>query len=97
MTMHESNVTRNDARHRYELHVDGEVAGIAMFREEEGRVVFTHTVVLPAYEGRGLGGRIAKTALDDVVARGLRIVPECPFISAWLEKHPEYEASVDRS
>ncbi|WP_395244564.1 GNAT family N-acetyltransferase [Agromyces sp. MMS24-K17] len=97
MTTHESKVTRNDARQRYELHVDGEVAGIAMFREEEGRVVFTHTVVLPAYEGRGLGGTIAKTALDDVVSRGLRVVPECPFISAWIAKHPEYEASVDRS
>ncbi|UOE43756.1 GNAT family N-acetyltransferase [Agromyces larvae] len=89
-----SDIVRNDERHRYELRVDGDRAGFAVFREEPGRIVFTHTVVLPAYEGRGLGGRLAKFALDDAVARGLEIVPECPFIAAYLRRHPEYADSV---
>lgn len=91
----ESKIVRNDARHRYELKIGAEVVGIAVFREEPGRVVFTHTVVFPAYEGRGLGGKLAQAAIDDAVSRGLRIVPECPFISAWLGRHPEYAESVD--
>lgn len=82
-------------RARYEVLVDGRVAGFAMYRREPGRTVFTHTIVKPAYEGRGLGGRLARYVLDDVVARGERIVPECPFIRAYLERHPAYEASVD--
>ncbi|MGX5694814.1 GNAT family N-acetyltransferase [Agromyces soli] len=82
-------------RARYEVLVDGAVAGFAMYRAEPGRTVFTHTIVRPEYEGRGLGSRLARFALDDVVARGDRIVPECPFIRAYLERHPEYEASVD--
>jgi predicted GNAT family acetyltransferase len=51
--------------------------------------------VKPEYEGRGLGSRLAGFALDDAVARELTIVPVCPFISAYLREHPEYEASVD--
>lgn len=83
------------SRARYELRVDGRVAGYAMYRREPGRTVFTHTIMKPDYEGRGLGSRLAQFALDDTVARGDRIVPECPFIRAHLERHPEYEASVD--
>lgn len=82
-------------RSRYEVLVDGAVAGFAMYRDEPGRTVFTHTIVKPEYEGRGLGSRLASFALDDVVARGDRIVPECPFIRAYLERHPAYEGSVD--
>lgn len=82
-------------RARYEVLVDGAVAGFAMYRTEPGRTVFTHTIVKPEYEGRGLGSRLASFALDDAVARGDRIVPECPFIRAYLERHPAYEASVD--
>lgn len=82
-------------RARYEVRVGGRVAGFAMYRREPGRTVFTHTIVKPDYEGQGLGSRLAKFALDDTVARGDRIVPECPFIRAYLERHPAYEASVD--
>lgn len=88
-------ITRLDERHRYQLVVDGERAGFAQYRLEPGRVVFTHTVVKPEYEGRGLGSRLAKFVLDDAVARGERIVPECPFIAAYLRRHDDYAASVD--
>lgn len=87
-------VDRVDERHRYEITYQGEVAGFAIFREKPGATVFTHTVVLPEYEGKGLGSRLVKAALDDVVARGERIVPVCPFVAAYLDRHPEYAESV---
>jgi len=88
-------ITRLDDRHRYQLLVDGQRGGFAEFRPRAGAVVFTHTVIKPEFEGRGLGSRLAKFVLDDAVARGERIVPECPFIAAYLREHTEYEASVD--
>ncbi|MFD5865182.1 GNAT family N-acetyltransferase [Agromyces sp. NPDC127015] len=88
-------ITRLDDRQRYQLVVDGERAGFAQFRLEPGAIVFTHTVIKPEFGGRGLGSRLAKYVLDDAVSRGDRIVPQCPFIAAYLREHPGYEASVD--
>lgn len=88
-------VVRLDERHRYDMTVDGQHAAVSQFRLEPGAIVFTHTIVRPEFEGRGLGSRLAKFVLDDAVARGERIVPECPFIAAYLRRHPGYEASVD--
>ena len=88
-------ILRDDAEHRYEMTVGGVQAGIAMFVATPGRTVFTHTIVRPEFEGRGLGSRLAKFVLDDAVARGDRIVPRCPFIAEYLRHHPEYEASVE--
>ena len=75
-------------RSRFEATVDGELAGFAAYRLRDQRLVFTHTEVLPAYEGRGVGGALARSGLDSVRARGLRAVPVCPFIAGWLDKHP---------
>lgn len=91
----EITIERNDAGRRYELRLDGELAGYAQFRTNPGRIIFTHTVVLPEYGGQGLGSRLAKHVLDDAVGRGDTIVPICPFIGAYLKNHPGYEASVD--
>jgi predicted GNAT family acetyltransferase len=78
-------------RHRYELTVDGAVAGISIYRLGDGVMVFEHTEVDEAYEGRGLGSRLAKFALDDVRSRGLRIRIECPFIRSYIRRHREYD------
>jgi predicted GNAT family acetyltransferase len=86
---------RNDDARRYELLLDGELAGYAEYRTPPGRIVFTHTVVHPGHEGQGLGTALAKHVLDDAVARGERIVPRCPFIAAYLRRHPGYEEFVD--
>lgn len=87
-------VRDNPDEDRYELFVDGELAGVAEYRDREDRRVFVHTVVEKAYAGRGLGNRLAKGALEDAVARGLRVVPRCPFIRAWLERHPDHAARL---
>ena len=80
----------NPAELRYELEVDGTLAGILRYRTEPGLVVLVHTDVDPAFEGRGLGGRLVAGALDDIRARGLRVVPLCPFAAAYIRRHPEY-------
>lgn len=81
-------VTRNDAESRYELEVDGRLA-VAEYRMEGGAVAFTHTVVPPGIEGRGVGSRLVEGALDDVRSRGLKFVPHCAFVAAYAERHPE--------
>ena len=84
-------ITLNEPEHRYEAHVDGELAGFAVFRMRGDRIVFTHTEVDDRFEGQGVGSKLARYALDDVRDRGsLRVVPQCPFIRSWIEKHPEY-------
>jgi uncharacterized protein len=89
-------ITRNDSEQRYEARVDGELAGIAAFQMDGDRIVFTHTEVDDRFEGQGIGSKLARHALDDVRARGsLRVVPRCPFIRSWIEKHPEYADLVD--
>jgi len=87
-------IVRNDDRQRYEVRDAGTVLGFAMFREEPGRIVFTHTVVKPEFEGRGIGTELARHVVAAAVTAGKAIVPECPFIAAYLAEHPEYADSV---
>ncbi len=87
-------VVNNLQRQRWEATEDGELLGFAAYREQPGRVTFTHTEVNPALSGRGIGSRLAEAAVGDAVARGLRIIPRCPFIRAYLERHPEFATSV---
>lgn len=82
---------------RYEVSVDGELAGFAAYRRRGDEVVFVHTDVAEGYEGRGVGGALARAALDDVRGRGLRAVPMCPFIAAWIRRHPDYHDLVPES
>jgi predicted GNAT family acetyltransferase len=75
---------------RYEITVDGILAGFAAYRDRDGRRIFTHTEISPKFEGRGLGSQLVRAAMDDVRARGIRVVPLCPFVRAWLESHDGY-------
>lgn len=76
---------------RYEAVIGGEVAGFAVYELGDEQIAFTHTEVDDAYEGRGVGGAIARFALDAVRAEGTRSVrPLCPFFAAWIGKHPDY-------
>ncbi|CAL9589404.1 hypothetical protein SUDANB121_05224 [Nocardiopsis dassonvillei] len=75
---------------RYEIRVDGEVAGFAEYILTEGLITFTHTEIDPAHEGRGLGGTLVRGALDHVRGRGLDVLPLCPFVKGWIQRHPDY-------
>ena len=90
MSDSEVQVTDAPEQARYEARVDGAVAGFAAYRLRGDRIVLTHTEVDPAYEGKGVGSALAKVALDDVRARGLTAVVQCPFIAAYIRRHPEY-------
>jgi uncharacterized protein len=79
---------------RYEARFGDEVAGFAEYTLDGDQIVFTHTEVDPAYEGEGVGSRLAQAALDDARARGLTVVPRCPFIRGWIARHPAYEDLV---
>jgi predicted GNAT family acetyltransferase len=84
----------NQAMHRFELHVSGQLAGFSEYNLLKTGVLFTHTEVLPVFEGRGIGSAIARQALDEVRRRSLMAIPVCPFIAAFLRKHPEYQDVV---
>jgi len=75
---------------RYELFVEGELAGFATYRRRDGVMTIPHTEVEPRFEGRGLGARLARFALDDARGHGWRVVPACPFVRSYIERHPEY-------
>jgi uncharacterized protein len=81
-------VRNNPDALRYELVVDDEVVGEIDYRRSHDAVVLVHTEVSPALEGRGLGGQLVAGALEDVRAQGLRVVAVCPFVRAYLRRHP---------
>jgi predicted GNAT family acetyltransferase len=85
---------RPEAR-RFEIVVDGDVAGHTRFHDGQGVRTFVHTEIDPAREGQGLASRLIREALDQTRAAGLRVVPECPFVRAFIEKHPDYADLVD--
>ena len=93
--MAEVETSHNPAEHRYEAHIDGELAGFAEYQMTDKLVVFTHTEVGDAYEGRGIGSALARYALDAVRAEGRHeVLPLCPFIKGWIGKHPDYQDLV---
>ncbi len=89
-------VRDNPEELRYELVVDGEVRGEILYRRSPDRIVLVHTEVATALEGQGLASRLVRGALDDIRARGLRVVPICPFVRGYVRRHPEYEDLVTR-
>ena len=75
---------------RFEVLVDGEVAGFAEYRRTSSALAFTHTVIDPAFEGRGLGSVLARGALDATREAGSPVLPFCPFIRGYIQRHPAY-------
>jgi predicted GNAT family acetyltransferase len=88
------NVTDRPEELRYEIDVDGEVAGFINYRRDEGVVEMVHTDVAPKWEGKGVGATLVQGALDDVRARGLKVRPYCPFVAKYIHRHPEYQDLV---
>ena len=86
-------VRDNRAEQEFTLEVDGERA-VAAYQLYGDEIVFTHTVVPPAIEGRGVGSRLIRVALDSARDRGLKVVPQCPFVADFIRKHPGYRDLV---
>ncbi|MHB8233698.1 MAG: GNAT family N-acetyltransferase [Solirubrobacteraceae bacterium] len=81
-------------RERYELSVDGEVAGFTVYRARPGLIAFMHTEVDDRFQGRGLADRLIRFALEDARAQQLAVLPFCPFVKAFIERHREFESLV---
>jgi uncharacterized protein len=83
-------VEDNPSELRYELRVDGNLAGEIRYRRQPGSVVLVHTEIEPSFEGQGMGAVLVRGALEDIRARGARVVPFCPFVAAFIRRHHEY-------
>ena len=84
-----SEITDNKAQHRYELTADGHLAA-TYYEIADGVITFVHTEVPPELGGRGIGSKLIRGALDQVRAGGLRVIAQCPFVKAFIEKNPTY-------
>jgi uncharacterized protein len=84
-----ADVVNNKAHHRYQLVVDGHLAA-TYYKLADGVITFVHTEVPPELGGQGVGSRLVKGALDQVRADGLKVIAQCPFVKAWIDKHGEY-------
>jgi predicted GNAT family acetyltransferase len=94
--MNRTTVRDNPVERRYEAVADGEVVGELRYVTEPGVIVLVHTEVAPSVEGHGIGSRLVGDALDDIRSRGLRVVPVCPFVAAFLRRHPEQHDLIAR-
>lgn len=84
-------VVRNTELSRFEARVGDEVAGFAEYQLTDELIIFTHTEVHPGHEGEGIGSTLARAALDAVREEGTRrVLPLCPFIKGWIERHRDY-------
>ena len=81
---------------RYEIEEDGEVLGTIRYTRGDGVITLVHTEVDPNAEGEGVGSALVQGALEDIRARGLKVRPLCPFVAAYIRRHPEYEEIVQR-
>lgn len=90
-------VVRDDPdSHSYVVDVEGKRVGKTVYHMRQGRHVFVHTEVDDAHEGRGIGSKLVRSALDDVRAKGGKVVVLCPFVTAFMSRHPEYQDLIDR-
>lgn len=86
-------VTNNSSASQFEIHVDGTVGTLA-YSDRDGKLYLIHTEVPKQLEGRGYAAALAKTALEYAKEQGLEVVPFCPFVRAYLQRHPEYASLV---
>ena len=91
-------VTDVPERDRFEARDSDDVlAGVLTYQQTGAIIAYTHTKVEPRFEGQGVGSSLARAAMDDARDKGRTVVPICPFLSGWLDKHPGYEQLVARS
>lgn len=89
-------IVHNEAASVYELHLDGERIGVASYFDDPDTGVreFTHTEVDPAFTGRGFAGRLVGHVLQETRDLGLKVEPLCPYVAAFIKRHPKYQDLV---
>jgi uncharacterized protein len=85
-----SDIVNNKAQHRYELAVDGHIAA-TYYKVEGNFITFIHTEVPPELGGKGIGSKLIRGALDQVRADGFKVIAQCPFVKAFIEKNADYQ------
>lgn len=86
----ELRVSDNPDAGRYEVHLGSALAGFTDYHLQPGLITLMHTEIDPAFEGQGVGSRFVEAVLDDIRRRGMRVLPICPFVRAFIQRHPEY-------
>ena len=89
-------VAHNEAAHRFEARL-GDATAFTEYRLRDGVMILPHTVVPEEFEGRGVGGQLAKAVLSYAREQGLEVVPTCPFVAGYITKHPEWHDIVEAS
>ena len=85
-------VILNEEKHRFEMHVDGHMA-YEVFKRFRGGIALLHTIVPEELGGRGIGGQLVRYILDYAAENNLKVQPDCPFVKAYIDKHPEYQVN----
>jgi predicted GNAT family acetyltransferase len=93
----ETTVRDNPEESRYEIRDGDRVLGLAAYERRGDTMVFTHTEIDPDAGEEGLGSTLVRAALDDVRSRGGSVVPQCPFVRGWIERHQDYADLVATS
>ena len=87
-------LTDNQERKQFELNIEGHPARIEYILMGK-KILLTHTEVPLELEGKGVGGRIVKLALENIESRGLKLIPLCTFVAAYIKRHPEWMKILD--
>ena len=88
-------VVNNAAHHRFELEVEGHLAA-TYYKIADGVITFIHTEVPEELGGKGVGSKLVKGALDQVRSKGLKVIAQCPFVKAYIDKHGEYADLLEK-
>lgn len=89
-TQNELSIVDNPERRRFEARDGRRLAGWAEYEETAELIVFTHTNVNPEWEGKGVGSTLVRSVLDFAREQGMKVLPLCPFVRTWIERHPDY-------
>jgi len=89
------NIRDNVEKQRYESDLGDGTLATAEYHLQPGKIIFTHTEVPAAHEGKGIGSALVRFALDAARDRGLMVVPTCPFFAVYMKKHQEVQDLLD--
>lgn len=90
----DNSIHLNDGQHRFEMLTDGKPSFVEFQRVDDTTLALVHTEVHPDLEGKGVGAKLVKAVLDYIRAHQLQIMPYCPFVAAYLKRHPDYQDLV---